>query len=365
MGVPYKVIGGTRFYDRREIKDAIAYLKAVANPADEVSVKRIVNVPKRGIGDTTVGKVDSHAKMIGGTFVDALRRADDAGVSGKAIRGIASFLELLDSFADELQKGPAATLEAILRDTGYVAELEDERSVEAEGRLENLQELVGVARDFETVDEFLEQISLVSDADEISEDDSAVMLMTLHAAKGLEFPAVFILGLEDGIFPHMRSMTEPEEMEEERRLAYVGITRAQQRLYLTHAWARMIFGQTQYNPPSRFLDELPTELVEEGNGSRGTGRRLRSTSFGSSGSAAGFGGRNRLVETALAPTGPTPSGAEGLGLRIGDDVNHRKWGEGVVLDLRGSGDKTEVVVRFPSVGEKTLLLAWAPLEKLG
>jgi DNA helicase-2/ATP-dependent DNA helicase PcrA len=176
---------------------------------------------------------------------------------------------------------------------------------------------------------------------------------------------VFILGLEDGIFPHMRSMTEPEEMEEERRLAYVGITRAQQRLYLTHAWARMIFGQTQYNPPSRFLDELPTELVEEGNGSRGTGRRLRSTSFGSSGSAAGFGGRNRLVETALAPTGPTPSGAEGLGLRIGDDVNHRKWGEGVVLDLRGSGDKTEVVVRFPSVGEKTLLLAWAPLEKLG
>jgi DNA helicase-2/ATP-dependent DNA helicase PcrA len=365
VGIPYKVIGGTRFYDRREIKDAIAYLKAVANPADEVSVKRIVNVPKRGIGDTTVGKVDSHAKMIGGTFVDALRRADDAGVSGKAIRGIASFLELLDSFADELQKGPAATLEAILRDTGYVAELEDERSVEAEGRLENLQELVGVARDFETVDEFLEQISLVSDADEISEDDSAVMLMTLHAAKGLEFPAVFILGLEDGIFPHMRSMTEPEEMEEERRLAYVGITRAQQRLYLTHAWARMIFGQTQYNPPSRFLDELPTELVEEGNGSRGTGRRLRSTSFGSSGSAAGFGGRNRLVETALAPTGPTPSGAEGLGLRIGDDVNHRKWGEGVVLDLRGSGDKTEVVVRFPSVGEKTLLLAWAPLEKLG
>ncbi|MEL7157932.1 MAG: UvrD-helicase domain-containing protein, partial [Actinomycetota bacterium] len=250
VGIPYKVIGGTRFYDRKEVKDAVAYLKAVANPSDEVSVKRIINVPKRGIGDTTIGKVDAYAKMIGVTFVEGLRRADEAGVTGKAIKGIASFLQLLESFAEPLEKGPGAALEAILRDTGYVAELEDERSIEAESRLENLQELVGVANQFETVDDFLEQISLVSDADAIDDDDSAVVLMTIHAAKGLEFPTVFVLGMEDGIFPHLRSMTDPDEMEEERRLAYVGITRAQDRLYLTHAWARMIFGQTQYNPPS-------------------------------------------------------------------------------------------------------------------
>ncbi|MDH3679637.1 MAG: DNA helicase PcrA [Acidimicrobiia bacterium] len=365
VGIPYKVIGGTRFYDRREIKDAVAFLKAVANPNDEVSIKRIINVPKRGIGDTTVGKVDNYAKMIGASFVDSLRRSDDAGVTGTAVKGIARFLELLDGFTEDLEKGPAAALEAILRDTGYVAELEDEHSIEAEGRLENLQELVGVAHQFETVDEFLEQVSLVSDADEIDDDDSAVLLMTIHAAKGLEFPTVFLLGLEDGIFPHLRSMTEPDEMEEERRLAYVGITRAQERLYLTHAWARMIFGQTQYNPPSRFLDEIPAELLDEANGSRGHGRKKQLSVFGASGTAATFGGRDRAVDTALKPRGPAPSGADSLGLKVGDDVAHKKWGEGVVLDLRGSGDKTEVVVRFPSVGEKTLLLAWAPLEKIG
>ncbi len=373
VGIPYKVIGGTRFYDRKEIKDAVAYLKAVANPNDEVSVKRIINVPKRGIGDTTIGKVDGHAKMLGITFVEALRRASDAGVTGKAVKGIASFLDLLESFTEPLAKGPGAALEAILRDTGYVIELEDERSIEAESRLENLQELVGVANQFETVDEFLEQVSLVSDADAIDEDDSAVVLMTIHAAKGLEFPTVFLLGMEDGIFPHLRSMTDPDEMEEERRLAYVGITRARDRLYLTHAWARMIFGQTQYNPPSRFLDEIPAQLLDEADGSRGKGRKLRTSVFGSSGSSGGsassFGGRDRAVDTALKPRGPLTdgpsSGGAGSDLKIGDDVHHRKWGEGVILDLRGSGDKTEVVVRFPSVGEKTLLLAWAPLEKLG
>ena len=366
VGIPYKVVGGTRFYDRREIKDAVAYLKAVANPSDEVSIKRILNVPKRGIGDTTVGKVENYAKSAGLTFVEGLRRASDAGVTGKAVKGIAAFLELLDSFAEAMEKGPGAALEAILRDTGYVAELEDAHSVEAEGRLENLQELIGVATQFDTTDEFLEQVSLVSDADEIDDDDSAVVLMTIHAAKGLEFPAVFVMGLEDGIFPHLRSMTDPDEMEEERRLAYVGITRAQERLYLTHAWARMIFGQTQYNPPSRFLDEIPSELVEEADGSRGKGRKLRTSVFGASGTAATFGGRDRVVDTALKPRGALDSpNAEPIDLKVGDDVLHRKWGDGVVLDIRGSGDKTEVVVRFPSVGEKTLLLAWAPLEKVG
>ncbi len=373
VGIPYKVIGGTRFYDRKEVKDAIAYLKSVSNPSDEVSLKRILNTPKRGIGDTSVAKIDAFAAMHGYTFYQALERADDAGVSGTAVKGIASFLQLHQSFQLELDKGPAPTLEAILRDTGYVVELEDQRSVEAESRVENLQELVGVSRQFETVDEFLEQVSLVADSDDIDDDDSAVILMTLHAAKGLEFPVVFMLGLEDGIFPHLRALTDPDELEEERRLCYVGITRAEQRLYMTHAWSRMLFGQSQYNPPSRFLDEIPSELIQDAEGSRGKGRRLASTTFGSSGTssyASETGGsrisesRNRMVDSALKPTGPELSGADEAGLKTGDDVRHNKWGEGVILDLRGSGDKTEAVVRFPTVGEKTLLLAWAPLEKI-
>jgi DNA helicase-2/ATP-dependent DNA helicase PcrA len=371
VGIPYKVVGGTRFYDRREVKDALAYLKALANPADEVSVKRVVNVPKRGIGDTSIGRIDAYAKMTGMTFTDALRRADEAGVSGKAARGIAAYLELMDGFAELLDKGPGAAMETMLRDTGYMAELEDDRSHEAEGRIENLQELIGTATQFDTVDEFLEQISLVTDADEVDGDESTVTLMTLHGAKGLEFPVVVMLGMEDGIFPHLRSMTDPDEMEEERRLAYVGITRAQERLYLTHAWARMLFGQTQYNPPSRFLDEIPADLIEEAAGSRSASSGRRATTFGGSGTssvgergaASGFTGRRRAVDTALKPRGPVPSGAEGLGLKVGDDIVHRKFGDGVILDLRGAGDKAEAVVNFGSVGEKVLLLAWAPIEK--
>ncbi len=373
VGIPYKVIGGTRFYDRKEVKDALAYLRAVVNPSDEVSIKRILNTPKRGIGDASVAKVDVFAKMHGLTFMQALERSSDAGVSGTAVRGIAAFLQLHQGFETEVEKGPASALEAILRDTGYVIELEDQRSVEAEGRVENLQELVGVARQFETVDEFLEQVSLVADTDQLDDDDSAVILMTLHGAKGLEFPVVVILGLEDGMFPHLRALTDPEELEEERRLCYVGITRAEKRLYLTHAWSRMIFGQSQYNPPSRFLDEIPDELMEDAEGSRGSSRRLSKSTFGSIGGGSGgahtSGGNRRqtsregLASAALKASGPTSSGAQDIGLKTGDDVMHKKWGEGVIIAIRGSGDKTEAVVHFPSVGEKTLLLAWAPLQK--
>ncbi|MEL6983861.1 MAG: 3'-5' exonuclease, partial [Actinomycetota bacterium] len=373
VGIPYKVVGGLRFYDRKEVKDALAYLKALANPADEVSVKRVVNTPKRGIGDTSIGKVDAFAQMHGMTFTDGLRRAADAGVSGKALKGIAGYLDLMDGFAELLEKGPEAAMETMLRDTGYMADLDD-GSHEAGSRIENLQELIGTAAQFDTVDEFLEQMSLITDADAVEGDESTVTLMTLHGAKGLEFPVVVMLGLEDGIFPHLRSMTDPDEMEEERRLAYVGITRAQERLYLTHAWARMLFGQTQYNPPSRFLDEIPAELIEDAPGSRDTSRGRQSGSFGRGGTSFGrgsassdsgstFGGRQRAVDTALKPRGPIPSGAESIGVRIGDDIVHKKFGDGVVLDVRGSGDKAEAVVNFASVGEKTLLLAWAPIEK--
>jgi DNA helicase-2/ATP-dependent DNA helicase PcrA len=366
-GVPYKVIGGTRFYDRREVKDALAYLKAVINPSDEVSVKRVLNNPKRGVGDGSVGKLDAYASAHGLSFMDALRRAADAGVSGKAATGIMQFLFLLDS-VDQLaiDDKPAPLLEALLERSGYLDELRAERTIESEGRLENLAELVGSAQEAESIEQFLEQVSLVSDADEIDGDDSEVMLMTVHAAKGLEFPAVFIIGLEDGVFPHLRAIGEPAELEEERRLAYVALTRAQERLYLTHAWSRTLYGGTQYNPPSRFLDEIPERLVEaieQRRASRG-GRTYGSGGYGSSGSGVSA-NRDRIVERALRPsTGPAKHGAEAIGLKVGDDVTHASFGEGVVLHIEGQGEKAEIVIRFPGVGEKRLLLSWAPLKKL-
>ena len=282
LGVPYKVVGGTRFYDRREVKDAMAYLRAVVNPADEVSVKRVLNVPKRGVGDASVAKLDAYAAANGVDFVQALRRADDAGVSGPATRGIAEFIALLDRLtamvADRDGRrrrrragggpGDLAPGALLRRQSGYLAELEAEDTVESAGRLENLAELVGSAREFTRLDEFLEQVSLVADTDELpdGEVDDQVVLMTLHSAKGLEFPVVFLIGAEEGVFPHSRALTEPDELEEERRLAYVGITRAKERLFVTHAWSRNLFGSTQYNPPSRFLEEIPDELVEmQGN----------------------------------------------------------------------------------------------------
>ncbi|MBU3701782.1 MAG: ATP-dependent DNA helicase PcrA, partial [Acidimicrobiia bacterium] len=254
MGIQYRVIGGTRFYDRREVKDALAYLRLTVNPADEVSCKRVLNVPKRGVGESSVGRLDAHARAHGLSFIEALREAPAAGVTGKAAKGIAMFLTLLDELTPMVESGPATVLEAALQRSGYVAELEAEHSVEADGRIENLAELVGAAREVGSVDEFLEQVSLVADIDALDGDESSVVLMTLHSAKGLEFPCVFMIGLEDGVFPHSRSIGDPDELEEERRLAYVGITRAKERLHLSHAWCRTMYGSTQYNPPSRFLD---------------------------------------------------------------------------------------------------------------
>jgi DNA helicase-2/ATP-dependent DNA helicase PcrA len=368
-GIPYQVIGGTRFYDRREVKDALAYLRAVVNPADEVSLKRVLNVPKRGIGESTIGKLDVWARAHEVGFADALRRHHDAEVTGRAVRGIEGFLALFDELRDQLDEGtgPGDLLEVILDRSGYLAELEAEHSIEAEGRMENLSELVGSAREFDTVDEFLEQVSLVADTDELDDEDSSVVLMTLHSAKGLEFPAVFLIGLEDGVFPHLRSLTDPDELEEERRLAYVGLTRGMERLYLTHAWARTLYGATQYNPPSRFLDEIPDHLVEQVQGERRASRVRSGSDWGGvrPWTSRREEARERTVDGALRPsTPPAPSGADKLGLRVGDDVRHNTFGEGVILSIQGEGDKAEARVNFAGVGEKTLLLSWAPLEKL-
>ncbi|HXR55123.1 MAG TPA: DNA helicase PcrA, partial [Acidimicrobiales bacterium] len=364
--IPYRVIGGTRFYDRREIKDVLAYLRAVANPTDEVSLKRIVNVPKRGVGDTSVSRVDGWATSRAMAFADALADAEGAGVTGRALSGIRVLVSFLVDLRAEREAGagPGHLLERILDETGYRAELEAEDSIESAGRLENLDELIGAAREYADVDTFLEDVSLVADSDDLDEASGQVVLMTLHTAKGLEFPAVFVVGMEEGVFPHLRALSDPDELEEERRLAYVGITRAKQRLYLTNAWSRTLWGSTQYNPPSRFLREIPEELVEE---QASTSRRARGESGSTWGGRVWAGGgaggrvtppddtdgrvfgrgdhRERVVEAALRAGPVRTTGAEDLGLRIGDDVVHGKWGDGVVIDLSGQGDKAEVTVR--------------------
>ena len=383
FGIPYKVVGGTRFYDRREIKDAMAYLRAVVNPADEVSVKRVLNVPKRGVGESSVAKLDALANSTGSTFVEAMRHAHDAGLTGSSARGVESFVRMLDDLTARVDDGPGDLLQAALTESGYLAELEAEASVEAAGRLENLGELVGSAREFTRVDEFLEQVALVADTDDL-DDDNQVMLMTLHSAKGLEFPAVFLVGMEEGVFPHSRALTEPVELEEERRLAYVGITRAQQKLFLAHAWSRQLFGSTNYNPPSRFIDEIPAHLIDQIGAVSGRstyGRQSyrardpwsspppyrnadRDDERRADESEARH--RDRVVEAAMASASrtPSPSNAQLIGLRLGDDVEHPAFGEGVIIDIRGQGDKAEATIRFRESGTKHLSLAWAPLKKL-
>jgi DNA helicase-2/ATP-dependent DNA helicase PcrA len=389
-GIPYRVVGGVKFYDRREVKDALAYLRGLVNPDDEVSWKRIVNTPKRGVGDTSVAKVTAHAQASGLTFRAALGQAVAAGVGGKAVGGIQDLLEIMEEVEGAADTGVAATVEAVLEDTGYLAELEAERSLEAESRIENLRELVGVCREFDDalargditglagiagaegngddasvptglgrVQAFLEAVGLVTDLDDLDGEQSTATLMTLHSAKGLEFPVVFLTGLEDGVFPHVRSLGDPDELEEERRLCYVGITRARERLYLCHAWSRTLFGATDYYPPSRFLDEIPEELIQAMGLERGRG-------IGAHREAVVSAALRRSDGGGLAPTaGPVGArGAEQLGIKIGDDVGHETFGEGVVLDLIGQGDRTEAVIQFRDVGEKRLLLAWAPLQKL-
>ena len=375
FGVPYKIIGGTRFYERREVKDALAYLRAAINEADEVNVKRVLNVPKRGIGDTSVDKLDTYARNHGQGFSFALHNAAAASVGGAALKGITAFLASLDEAGNHQSEGPAEVLRLVLKSSGYMTELENEETVESAGRLENLAELIGFAEEFDSVDDFLEQVALVADTDQI-DGENRVMLMTLHAAKGLEFPVVFLAGFEEGVFPHSRSLAEPEEMEEERRLAYVGITRARELLNVSHAWSRSLYGNTQYNPPSRFLEEIPHELFRiEGNanaqsfsggtssfGSGGSNRRERT--YGNSFSEEHT---NRVVDAAIAAgrtAAPVVNANVLSDIKVGEDIVHPTFGEGVVIDIKGAGEKAEVTIRFRDKGTKILALAWAPLKRL-
>jgi DNA helicase-2/ATP-dependent DNA helicase PcrA len=383
IGLPYKVFGGVRFYQRKEIKDVVGYLRLLVNPQDVISFRRVVNTPKRGIGDATVAALDSFAREEGITVLDACLRVDEIAVLQPRAKGaVAGFTQVMTALQAHLDDGagPARMVEFASIESGYLGELEAERTVEAQGRIENLQELTGVAAELLArepeagLEEFLESVSLVGEQDEYDEEESTVTLMTLHIAKGLEFPVVFIVGLEDGIFPHYRSMTDAAALEEERRLAYVGITRAQERLYLTHAWSRTLFGQTQYNPPSRFLGEIPEVLLElrEEEASGGRARRGRGAyGGGRSGAPHNDADRGRVIG-GLSEDGSLDAAALGLrqtarhepaAVAEGDTVIHDKWGEGVVLNVSGSGD--EATIAFAEVGEKRVLLAYAPLTKVG
>jgi DNA helicase-2/ATP-dependent DNA helicase PcrA len=367
QGVPYRVFGGPRFYDRREVKDVLAYLHAIANPGDEVSVKRVLNVPRRGVGDTSVARLDAWASSQGIAFGDALAHAREAGVTGKALGGIASFIELMGDlralFDGDEEKGvepagPALLLQTVLDRTFYLDELraEDASQVEIDTRVENVEELVGAAMEYGTLADFLTSVSLVSDSDKVGLDDSTVTLMTMHTAKGLEYPVVFIAGMEEGVFPHLRSLGEPHELEEERRLCYVGVTRAKERLYLSNAWCRSLWGEAQYNQPSRFINEIPDHLVRS-SGARL--RRLRPT-------REEF--RGQLVEAAMrhgrAGSPVHGTGAEELGLEAGDSVMHARYGEGVVTEVTGEGTNAEATIRFHSAGEKRFSLHLAPIKRI-
>ena len=359
VGLPYKVVGGVRFYERREVRDALAYLRVLANPEDTVSLRRIINVPKRGIGDRAEACLEALAQRERVTFADALRRCEDAyGLATRSLAAVQGFRQLMDDLRVlvEAGTGPATVLEAVLERSGYLAELSRSADPQDETRLENLQELVAVAREFEeaseggTLTDFLEQVALVADADQIPDPDSesggVVTLMTLHTAKGLEFPVVFLTGLEDGIFPHMRSLGDAAELEEERRLAYVGITRAQERLYLSRAAVRSAWGAPQFNPPSRFLEEVPAELVDW---------RRAESSVTSIPAMAGLAARSDVR---------SPGNRVVVHLEPGDRVTHDTFGMGTVVSVEGVGEKAVASVDFRSEGVKRLLLRYAPVEKL-
>ena len=365
VGLPYKVVGGVRFYERKEVRDALAYLRVLANPADTVSLRRVLNTPRRGIGERAEACLEAFASRERIGFSDALRRCDEvttlATRSAKAVR---EFADLMDELRTLVQGGmpPAEVLEAVLDRTGYLAELSASVDPQDESRVENLSELVGVAREFSErvpdggVPEFLEQVSLVADADQIPDADGnggVVTLMTLHAAKGLEYPVVFLTGLEDGVFPHLRTLGDPHELQEERRLAYVGITRARERLYLSRAHVRSAWGQTSYNPPSRFLDEVPPAVVDWRRGESSVASTPALTTIA-----------HRVTGTALGNrAGPGLRAVPSLD--VGDRVTHDSFGLGTVTATRGAGDSAQAEVDFGTgTGRKWLLLRYAPLEKL-
>ena len=452
-GIPYKVVGGTRFYERKEIKDALAYLRVVANPDDDVNLRRILNVPKRSIGDRTEGIIADFADRENISFYTALGRLDEIPhLSSRALTSVQKFYDLMQDLRSTAESSPLSrVIEAILEQSGYLESLQKSTDPQDESRVDNLAELVAVAEDFvatreaaavaeqdrtdtdtdtvteataaaaatdtatdsaaeaadpdvddagsadastapgvgpAAIDQFLEQVALASDTDQIPDAElGQVTLMTLHTAKGLEFPVVFLTGLEDGGFPHSRSFENPQELSEERRLAYVGLTRARQRLLVTRAETRSMWGQPQYNPPSRFLSEIPENLISwenTGSFSGGFSGGFGSGGFGSGGYSSGYssgsrgfgssrssgsGSRSRSSASSSTPVAGFPNrirpNREVISVEVGEKVSHESFGLGTVTEVNGTGDKTVAVVDFGSAGSKRLLLRYAPIEKLG
>jgi DNA helicase-2/ATP-dependent DNA helicase PcrA len=383
VGLPYKVVGGVRFYERKEVRDVLAYLRVLANPEDSVPLRRILNVPKRGIGDRAEAMIDALSQREKISFPQALKRVDEAyGMAARSTNAVKRFNTLMEDLRTVVESGagPATVLEAVLERTGYLAELQASTDPQDETRIENLQELAAVALEFEQeagaaegegstsagLAEFLERVALVADSDQIPDEDEdgsgVITLMTLHTAKGLEFPVVFLTGMEDGVFPHMRALGQTKELEEERRLAYVGITRARERLYLTRSSMRSAWGQPSYNPPSRFLEEIPASYLEwkrkGGSASMPSGpvggiasslssSRSRSSASGASGFAT-----RRTNEKPV------------VSLAVGDRVTHDQFGLGTVIAVKGTGANGEATIDFGDAKPKRLLLRYAPVEKL-
>ena len=348
-GVGYQVIGGTRFYERAEIKDALGYLTFIVNPQDLVAFQRVVNSPRRGIGDTTQARIAGHANTIGEAIWDVAAKPEDIpGLGAAAIKAVDRFMSVMERLRERSDGGASVgdLLEETLTEAGYTDALKAERTIEAEGRLENLEELVSVAREYDaqaeepSVEEFLQQIALFSEQDNLTDEQGIVTLMTLHNAKGLEYPVVFMLGMEDGVFPHMRSI-EAGDIEEERRLCYVGMTRAMRNLYLTHARTRAMYGGREWNVPSRFLEEVPAELTDQED-------------------KDGAPSITSWSETGVGAGAPAPRN-EGATFNVGEDVVHAAFGEGVVIGAEPGG---VVIVRFRGDGsERKLMADYAPLKK--
>lgn len=371
--IEYSIVGGTKFYDRKEIKDILAYLRLIANPNDDISLTRVINVPKRGIGSSSVDKIANFALRHDMSMFEALESIELIGLSPKITKAASEFRNLINGYT-QMQEYLSVTelVEEVLEKTGYRDMLKAEKSIEAESRLENIEEFLSVTKNFEDNSEdksligFLTDLALVADIDKLDNDGGqgdAVVLMTLHSAKGLEFPVVFLIGLEEGVFPHTRSLVEPEEMEEERRLMYVGCTRAEEELYITNAQMRTLFGRTNLNPPSRFIKEIPEELFEGLEPSRKTrqvqGQHTEGTPF------AGRARHPQAQRKAVMRPVVTSTGGDELQWKVGDKAEHGKWGIGTVVSVRGAGEGTELDIAFPSpVGIKRLLAKFAPIKQV-
>ncbi|WP_310550685.1 DNA helicase PcrA [Paenibacillus glufosinatiresistens] len=411
--IPYQIVGGIKFYERKEIKDLLAYLRLLSNPDDDISLTRIINVPKRGLGDTTVAKLAAAAASRGVSIFRVLETVDDLGFAGRTRNALVEFYDMIEALHRMVEFLSVTELtEKVLELSQYRLELQNENTLESRSRLENIDEFLSVTMEFERNNEdkslvaFLTDLALIADIDSMNEEDDergdAVVLMTMHSAKGLEFPNVFIIGLEEGVFPHSRAFQDNEELEEERRLAYVGITRAEKQLFLTCARMRTLFGRTTANPPSRFLEEIPEELKEdaspagydryrrgsggdlggayggrgfEGGGRGNFGARVTGGTGGTGGGYAA-GGAVRGGGGSTAPAGSSAratvvsggpaqaSGAAG-GFKAGDKVSHGKWGVGTIVSVKGEGNDMELQIAFPApVGVKRLLAGFAPISKV-